>query len=308
MKPIQKLTITNSSKSTFWDCPYKYFLFYVMMLSPDAEPEYFTWGKVIHRYAEGEDKGLEYAVVEEAIRREFELGGPGSDWLGVDPQTLEWMLQLAPSVMGAHLLRFPNDDKLFEDLGVERKFSFKLPCGATMEGKVDKVVRHVDTGIIFNWERKTAAKTGDGYWNSLQFAGQPKGYLLATQKVFGFPARRAIYDIFKKPQVKQRKGETRDQFVKNLGNLYLLERKKYFERDEVPFEQWEIDAYLEELDMDARAIDWCMRNGIWPKHHPQNRIGRCSFESICKLDLSKGIPPAFRVRSKVQMHPELVGV
>jgi len=263
---IQDLTITNSSKSTFWDCPYKYFLSYIMLLTPDAEPEYFTWGKIVHRYAEGEDKGLEYIDVENTLRTEFELGGAGSDWLGVDPQTLEWMLQLAPSVMGAHLLRFPNDDTLFEDQGVERKFSFKLPCGATMEGKVDKVVRHVNTGIIFNWERKTAAKTGDSYWHALQYAGQPKGYLLATQRVFGFDARRTIYDIFKKPQVRQRQGETRTQFITNLGKLYLLERQKYFERDEISFEQWELDAYLEELDMDARAINWCMANGIWPKH------------------------------------------
>ncbi len=298
------LTLTNSSKSTFFDCPYKYFLSYVMMVSATAEPEYFTWGKIIHRFAEDEDKGLKYSDTTDAIYKEVEAGH--KDWINVELEVIDWMLRLAPHTMGGHLLKFQHDDEEFEELGIERKFSLELPCGALFQGKVDKVVRKNATGLIFNWERKTAAKTGAGYWNSLQFAGQPKGYLLATQRVWGFPATRVIYDVFKKPQVKKRLGETQEQFVNNLGNLYLLEHQKYFERDEIAFTQQQIDNYFEELDQCARLIMWCTEHAIWPCHHPSNRIGRCEFEDICDLDLSHGLPAKYRIRPAVEKHPELV--
>ena len=302
-------TITNSSKSTFLDCSYKYFLEYIVRLSPQIEADYFTWGSLFHEATELLERDLTIDQVLEAIRTRFEE----EEFLTAPSKFIERvndMLTVLPDCLGGYLLKYQkHDTERYEQVGVETKFHMPLPCGASFEGKIDKIVREKKTGLYKLWERKTPRQTGDSYYEQKRLDSQPKGYLLATQKAIGYDVTSVIYDIAKKPQLRQKKNQTPEQYLEELGQAYLLKRELYFERVPIDFEQSDIDGYLWELNRTAIKMATAFLNGSYEKHHPGNRFGHCMFEAIC---LNGGIENnagllrrKFITRPLKSFHPEL---
>lgn len=297
MKPV----ITNSMRTCFLDCPYRFFCEYVRRLSPKREASYFRWGSLVHAGASCRDNGepIEKAI-EEARRDAEERCLPVAELKEVDE-----MCTLLPSVMNAHLLRWHKDDENYEPLGGESrggKFSLPLPSGYTFQGKIDKIVRDRRTGKILTVERKTAAQPDDEYFEDVLLDSQPIGYLLATQRCFGFDAKDVMYDVYGKPGIREKKWQTREMYIEELGEKYLLDREKLLQRRRMPFDQEVIDSYFWDIDGVAQAIQWHLENAYWPKHHPRNRIGGCAYKPICL----RGDESKFYMRSMKEFNPELV--
>ena len=108
--------------------------------------------------------------------------------------------------------------------------------------------------------------------------------------------------MFGKPGIRHKQWQTRDMYIEELKKKYLLDRQKLLIRRRMPFEQKEIDAYYWEIDQVAQMIEWCMTEGIWPKHHPRNRIGGCAYKPLCL----RGDESKYRVRTLEEFNPELV--
>jgi len=296
-----KSIITNSMRTCFLDCPYKFFCEYVKRLSPKKEASYFRWGSLVHAGAScrDNDEPIENAIL--AARKNAEEKCEPPKVL----QEVDEICTLLPSVMDAHLLRWHEDDEHYEMLGGESrggKFSLPLPCGWLFQGKIDKKVRDVRTGKLLIVERKTAAQVNDDYFEDVLLDSQPKGYLLAAQRCFGINTKDVLYDLYGKPGIKHKKWQTREMFIQELGEKYLLDREKLFLRRRMPFEQEEIDAYFWDIDQVAQTIQWHLEEGIWPKHHPRNRIGGCAYKPICL----RGDESKFYMRPPEEFNPELV--
>lgn len=296
-----KKVITNSMRTCFLDCNYKFFCEYVRRLTPKVEAAYFRWGSLVHAGASCNDNN---EPVENAIKEARQ----NAEKKCLPPEILKEVdkeCQLLPSVLDAHLLRWHEDDEHYEPLGGESrggKFSLPLPCGFNFEGKIDGIIRDIRSGAILTRERKTAAQVDDRYFEDVLLDSQPVGYLLATQRCFGFDAKSVMYDLYGKPGIKEKKWQTPEMFIKELQDKYLLDRVKLFQRRRMPFEQKDIDAYFWDIDQVAQAIQWHLREGIWPKHHPRNRIGGCAYKPICL----RGDESKFYVRSLDEFNPELV--
>jgi len=296
-----KKVITNSMRTCFLDCPYRFFCEYVRRLTPKREASYFRWGSLVHAGASCQDNNepVEKAV-REARRDAEERCLPPEELQEVDE-----MCTLLPSVMDAHLLRWHKDDEHYETLGGESyygKFSLPLPCGYAFEGKIDSVVRDIRSGKILTVERKTAAQADDEYFEDVLLDSQPVGYLLAVQRCFGFDAKDVLYDLYGKPGIREKKWQTREMYIQELGEKYLLDREKLLLRRRMPFTQEAIDAYFWDIDQVAQTIQWHLEEGIWPKHHPRNRIGGCAYKPICL----RGDESKFYMRSMNEFNPELV--
>lgn len=296
-----KSVITNSMRTTFLDCPYKFFCEYVRRLTPKREASYFRWGSLVHAGEACHDHGESCQEAIAVARHDAE-----ENCLPVaELKELDEMCQILPHALDGHLLRWGEDDKNYEMLGGETrggKFSLPLPCGWLFEGKIDKIIRDVRTGKILTLERKTAAQVDDAYFEDVLLDSQPKGYILAAQRFFGFDAQGVLYDVYGKPGIREKKWQTREMYVKELQEKYLLDRVKLFQRRRMPFEQKEIDAYFWDIDQVAQTIQWHLQEGIWPKHHPRNRIGGCCYRPICL----RGDESKFHVRSLDEFNPELV--
>ncbi len=290
--------ITNSMRSSFMDCPFKFFCEYIRRLSPTKEPDYFRWGTLTHMCAECAETGQDVEVGIEKFRRRIEARPHTPRVL----EETEEMCKLAPRVADAHFLRWHEEDQYYEHLGVESKFSMPLPCGWQFEGKIDKPMRDTRTGEVLILERKTAAKTDESYWANIMLDSQPKGYILAAQKALGLDVHKVLYDVYGKPQIRLRQGETPEAFTVRLGDTYLHDYKKYFQRRMIPFTPEEITAYEQDIDMVAQDIEHHIENALWPKHHPQNRFGGCAFLPLC----TRGDESGYYVRPEKELNPELV--
>jgi len=290
--------ITNSARTCFLDCPYKFYLDYILRLSPKKEPVYFRWGSLVHLGAEKVDLGLPAIEATEEFRAAIEAK-PHT------PQVLnetEEMCSLLPRVMDAHFLRWYKEDAFYEHLGVETKFKLELPNGWLFKGKIDKPMRDTRTGENLLCERKTSAKMDDAYWSDVYLDSQPKGYLVAANKALGIPTNKILYDVYGKPQIRLRKHETREEFTQRLGDTYLHDYEALMQRRVFTFTDEELDEYYNDLICVTEAIEWHMLNGNWPKHHPKNRFGACTFAPICTRNDFSG----FYTRTAKQLNPELV--
>lgn len=296
-----KKVITNSMRCTFLDCNYKFFCEYVLRMTPKKEASYFRWGSLVHDGAAclDNEESIEKAITE-ARQKAEERCLPVAELKEVDE-----MCNLLPVVLDAHLLRWHKDDEHYEMLGGESKggkFSLPLPCGYNFEGKIDKMVRDIRSGKKLTVERKTAAQVDDAYFEDVLLDSQPVGYLLAAQRVFGLDARDTLYDMYGKPGIREKKWQTPEMFQKELAEKYLLDREKLFVRRRMPFDQEVIDAYYWDIDQVAQTIQWHLEEGIWPKHHPRNRIGGCAYKPFCL----RGDDSKFYIRSENEFNPELV--
>jgi len=290
--------VTTSMRNTLLDCPFKFFCEYVRRLSPLVSPDYFRWGGLVHKCEEFVDNGLTVEDAVEEVRKEAESRGAQAS----EVVELEGMCALVPRVVDAHYLKWHEEDEFYEHLGVEPVFELLLPSGYLFKGRIDKIIRDTRNGEMAILERKTAAKTGEDFWSKKQLDPQPKGYCLAAQKAMGFNIRHVLYDVYKKPQIRQGKKETGEMFQKRLADTYLLKHKELFERRKITFTQVEIDRYLYDIDMIAEEIDWRLSTANWPQHCPSNRFGSCTFLPLC----TRGDESKLRVRGKKELNPELV--
>lgn len=293
--------ITNSMRNTFLECPHKFFLEYIQRWTPIEEAEYFTWGDLVHQalhcYAQGED----FAALLKTIREKEEKALSSLKRL----ERIERLLALLPRVMDAYLLKWYEYDQRFESLGGEEqggKFALPLPCGWLFKGKIDGIKRDTLEARITTIEHKTAASFDDDHLEDYFIDSQPIGYLLACQRYFGIQANTVLYDFICKPQIKQKKWQTKEAYVQEVGDYYIVQRDKFFQRRSLTFEQEVIDAYYYDIDQVAQMIEWCMIEGIYPKNHSRNRKGGCDFRSICL----RGDYSHFYVRPADKLNPELV--
>lgn len=298
-------TISTSSRNCFRECPLKYFLEYILKLSPDVEPVYFTWGTVVHAMSElleEKQDATPDTVVEELYKRAEQNPPPD-----VDFEVLEGMLQGVRYAGWGYLKQYPEDSGRYETVINETQFELPLPCGVKFVGKIDKIRKDLQTGKFILWETKTAAQTGDTYYRRLPLDAQLRGYMLAARKALGVPVSHIVYDVWKKPQLRKEPAEDWSAYYERRGMKMFLKSQKYYERAAIDVPDASIDAYFHEIDQVAQEIRWCEHNGLWPGHHAANKRGECQFFKFC---IAGGLweevtdtPPGYHVREA--NHPEL---
>lgn len=301
----EPVSITNSMVNTARDCWYKYYLEYIRKLTPVAEAEYFVWGEMVHRVAEGMKHGkeLDESVIE--MRGEFELATPRHSV--EEYERYERFCLLLPYTFNGHYLKYHSEDEYYEPVFAEEKFEIPIRNGYVLKGKIDGVFRDVRDGKLLVHEVKTAAQTGVSYWNRLPLDLQIRIYLFAVQKGYGFQTNKVLYDVFKKPMAQQvvRESETAEEWAQRIGVVYLRDNKKQYERQIIEVRQELIDQIPHDLDVFIQELEFHESNTFYPQHHPGNRKGGCDFFKICVFGEDSWAEGEFFTRHN--KHPELEG-
>ena len=298
----------------------RYLYEYVLRLTPKEEAEYFVWGRLVHEVGELRKQDVEIGDAVAAVRKKVEeeivkkLLGPKQIEL------LDHFLSVLPYVYTGYYIRWAKEDLRYEVLHTEHKFELKLPftegdiVHVIFKGKIDCILRDISCGMVLNGETKTAKATGDNFWQQKELDPQPIGYAYAAHESIGLNVKGCLYDIFKKPGIKQRQGESLEHFTERLGLTYASAegREKYFERNKIYFDTDRVENYWVELVHVAHMIYHSWINGYWPKHHPGNRFGGCAYRSLCVNSGNDGICSdpqileKFYVRSAEEFNPELM--
>jgi hypothetical protein len=268
-----------------------------------VEPEYFQWGSICHHYSEHRAVGRKEEDIIEEMYQDFEkiTPPPTAEVL----ERFERFVALVPKVYDARLLKWYYEDQHYETVVTEQQFEMPLKDGWKLVGKIDGILRDTRTGELVLKELKTAARTGPTYWNRLALDGQIRTYLLAVQRVFGYPVTKVLYEVWKKPDAQQkvREGETADEWATRIGNIYLVKYKEQYERELLVVTQESIDEEFDAWIDFIPELEFHLDNAIYPKHHPGNRIGGCPFFRVCVHGEDSFAKNEFYTRDK--QHPEL---
>jgi len=206
-----KKILTYSSLNTFRNCPCKYRLRYLECLRGLEKPDTLAFGSVIHR-------GLEvwYRLLTDPHRLMKvldSLDAEYADRAGDEAQKQKW--HLARAILTGYVRRYPSED--FEVVEIEKEFgcpirnpeTVRTSQTFTMAGKVDGIVRL--GGELYVLEHKTAASLTGDYLDRLWSDTQIAMYVCYLRDL-GYPVVGVLYNILLKSKIKQRAGETEEEF------------------------------------------------------------------------------------------------
>ena len=271
---------TSSSLSAFRECPRKYFFAYELSRVPASETPSLSFGRVFHEVlAAWWTGGMSSAVI----------------WLKEHVEAIS----VSDGAKFCALLHHYNPPKdQYEVLGVEVPFEVKIEhpdggrafYGYRLCGKVDLLLKRLDTGEVWICDHKTTASDVLGfgnYWRALQVDGQMNNYCLA------FNARGFIYDVFHKPSIKlcgkdekaakEQNIEPGDAYQNRIESAILESPEGTYQwrehlKDEGDFREARLDLWQH-----TEMFRACAGDGRYPRNCGAcvGRYGVCSYLEVC---------------------------
>jgi hypothetical protein len=156
---------------------------------------------------------------------------------------------------------------------------------------------------LWLFETKTKGRIdGEGLSNALPLDLQVHFYLYALAKQTGRKPRGVLYNIIRRPQLRQGKNETLKAFLNRIDKDIEKRPDHYFTRFEVPISRDEMKVFDEELtSMVDDFVQW--QHGVLKTYKNGSACLRpwaCQFLPVC----GQGSTDGFYVRDRV--FPELV--
>lgn len=233
---------TYSMWSTFRDCRKRYYWRWIEKLEPNYRDPKLALGTLVHQCLESwyypSDASPDHR--REKIAQIIDESTPERD---TDPQERKnW--HLAHAMMNAYYAQYPRED--FQVLSVETEFespiinpdSDRVSRTFIMAGKIDGLVRRDDGYWII--EHKTTANLNSDYLESIWCDFQIRLYAHFIEQSQGIHVAGIIYNILTKPQIRQGRGETEEEFdircqdlMAKSGKQTTTAKRKQDEPDEV---------------------------------------------------------------------------
>jgi hypothetical protein len=131
------------------------------------------------------------------------------------------------------------------------------------------------------WERKTTSKLGQNL-EKLYSDSQITGYVAALHDA-GIPVRKVVYDEVQKTKIKQKEGETQDEFWARRDAIYL-DNPAMYHREEVFVSDRQIADWRRDIWNVTQDILQCRRTGKWYRN--TNRcfdfFRACEYSPLCQ--------------------------
>jgi hypothetical protein len=302
------IEITNSSATTFRDCPRRYLHRYVELLRPAGRPTSAALylGTLVHLALEYFWRGTPELAEPAMAEIEAQAVARG------DLQSIEAAVMAREMIRG-YCLRYRPE------IGdVERVFSVPIPGarraikGWRQAGKFDVVSGAADESAgLCLIEHKTALAVDGGYLEKLWMDSQIVGYCHAASIVYGAPVRRVMYDVVIKPGFRRGEGESLELWRARLRLAYssgrvagtAIRRRKdesddgyisrirddgevrdHYVRESLLIDDATIGRWLQDTRDTIDGIRRCTRTGRWPRNtarcHDWNRD--CDYLPICR--------------------------
>ena len=297
-----KELLTATRMATVLSCPRKHYWRYECGLQTTCNSLPLRFGSAWHLAMECRWQGMTF---EEALQAA--VNGADS-FAEIDVATLSGML-------AGYFARYA-DCEIVKTLHPEVQFQMPLAGSRTFDvgGKIDGLgVLH--DGRLALVEHKTTGEDiapDSDYWLRLRFNPQIYQYVLAA-RALGWDVQEVIYDVARKPGIRQKQTETVEQFGQRLVEDTQVRPEFYFARREVPILDQDIAEFeVQRLALSRQILFFrsAARVARKPEHGWQRNCNgmtckSCEFESPCMQNISIDPaypPPGFRVGP---INPEL---
>ena len=298
--------LTNSARSTFMNCQKKYEYSYIYGLAPRKTNIPFLVGGLFHDELEHmyKDKKLNIKAMEKRVSKACEKACKYPGVLADDSEKI-WMQQaiVTGMVKGYAAMYLKGDLTKYRVVETEGEFKTNINKEWVYRGKKDLVVSSIKTKKLYLVEHKTTAMITAGYVGKLPMDNQILGYAW-TQKKSGKKFDGIIYNVTKKPGIKQRQTESLQQFYKRVEEEYMLNPGAYFYRETINFTDKDLLRFEEELKRFVGYIERAYSENYFMQNAGHcNSMGICPFMQLCLNGVSKETLMNYRIKEKA--HEEL---
>lgn len=297
LKERKREPLTASRMAALLSCPRKHYWAYevgLRRIGDDAAA--LRFGKAWHAAMEARWKGADQAT---AFTAALDTG-TGNALDELQAATLAGLLN-------GYFAHYPDAGGIA--VHPEAQFDFPLDGSRTFSvaGKIDGLCVLAD-GRPALIEHKTTGDSLDSasdYWMRLRFNGQVLQYVDAARR-FGWAIETVVYDVVKKPAIRQKQNETAGEFCARLANDAKERPEFYFARREVAV----LDQDLAEFEAQRRALGFTILNyrmtekrvksaeQAWPRCVTMMDCRMCEYAEFCLMNV--GPTPAFAVREKFE--------
>jgi len=288
---MQRELLTASRMTSLLTCPRQHYWRYEVGLQAASDGAALRFGSAWHRAMDARWRGVEFASA---------LADATADRALADETQVATLAGLLAAYFNVYL-----SDEPVKQLHPEVEFSLPLAGSRSFlcAGKIDGLgVLH--DGRLVLIEHKTCSDDigpESDYWLRLRANGQIMQYVLAA-RALGWQIETVIYDVARKPAIRQKQGETPEQFCDRLTADAQARPGFYFARREVPVLDQDLDEFrVQRLEL-ARQI-LALRRAERRVSHPEQAWARnvnglicrgCQFQSFClqNVSVSPAQPPA----------------
>jgi hypothetical protein len=297
----QRDGVTFSLLSTFLDCREKA-RFYLQGWTPTSSSMALTFGSIVHKIDEWVRDSIRTGKLKEVPSKQYIknlIHDVEKLWHKDNPRAgkqelehLELSLLLAEGVMPRYFKYWYKD---FSDLQWEKvEGVFKVPYTVKdrkgnnretfLRGKIDGSFR-MKKGGPWLFETKTKSRIDEEILSDiLPFEMQANIYLSALRRMDKKTPSGLLYNIIRRPGLRQRKNESIKAFADRIEEDVSERPDWYFVRMEMSIDGAEIDQFelgLEDLISDFLSW-WSGDSGHYKNtNHCQNKFGLCPFIGIC---------------------------
>ena len=214
-------------------------------------------------------------------------------------QFIEYIEEIMPKMLSAYILQWPEDFYSARKwVGLESQFNVEFE-GFNLVGKRDGLYRHKGLWLL---ETKTAGQISEHEMNDkLCFDFQNLFYLTATvietkQKING-----VLYNVIRRPGLKQGKAESYPAFMERIYKDVTVKREHYFKRFPVSYSHKRQQAFLTELEATLFEFQDWLEGDVHTYKNEAACIGRgsCNYLAACAQGSTAGY------QKRKQMFPEL---
>jgi len=289
-----KEALTASRMATLVSCPRRHFWRYEMKLETATPSIALRFGSAWH-------KAMEARWNREDFTTALSMATDGAEFDEIQIATLSGLL-------AGYYRKYESET--VAELKPEIEFRHEIVGSRTFDsaGKIDGL-GNLGDGTLCLIEHKTTSDSVEpdsDYWMRLRLNQQIMQYVCAAREI-GHDVQIILYDVVRKPGIRQKQGESADEFGRRLA-LDTQERPDfYFARREVPvldcdLEEFKIQRYeISKLILALRQAEkrTALREQAWPRNLSDFGCRMCPFSGFCLQSVhadAEHVPSGFVVK------------
>lgn len=311
-----KLTISNSLAKDWRACRRKFYLHYMARLEPKRLSIPFLVGSAFHkgieRFYQGQSPD---EFIPEVIKTIEDKAKKAVFLTPEDEENVMMQTSIVTGMLKGYTKIYATDLKKWKIVETEFEFSVPIKEGELeYVGQIDLVVE-IDKKL---WlvEHKTAGRLDKNYIDRLALDTQITGYAIGAAKKLGRPIVGVIYNVAKKPQLRQKKSESPAELATRIEEDYLARPEFYFYREQLFRDVGAVAEYkaeIAELAADIQDVTADLKergDAALPRFYRNTDActarGQCAYMAICTKGWNDETHHFYTKRDK--LNPELGNV
>ena len=295
---------TSSCIQSFLDCRIKFKYQYIDLIAPRRSPWGLTDGSAFHLGMELRNSGLLGKEIIKKVRAEYD---PIISDETIDEDATNDARYHREMIVGMVLGYLVGVKPDYEQIEPEKVVKFKIAGDNFLAMKCDGLCKK--NGLDWVKEYKTTAMADmERYKGQLELNFQVDFYMYLLRRHTGKFLEGVLYEIVKKPLIKQKKNEEFEDYLKRVRKDYLKRPEFYYHKKYVYRSPQEIEKFEDELFMILIEMQRAIDGGLYYKNKGNCfKYGECPFKRLCfhsDPEVVKGLMEKY-YRQKTTAHEEL---